>query len=103
MTKLNNSSKNKSKVDDIVNCKINNTIRLEELEIDHILKKMGGSQVQKLSLKLFKQNLSEIYFKNIEFTIIEFYTDTHIEFVRNMRDIFFYFDLTYTGRIRRVI
>lgn len=102
MVESQNPRKSEKFVDDLIDSKMSNNTRLTEQEIDHILKKVAGSNYQMLATKLFNSPAQDIHFNHVEFLVIEFYTQSHIDFLRNIRDIFFYFDLTQTGKIKRV-
>lgn len=89
-------------IEDTIANKYANRTRLDEQEVDFLLTKMGGSQAHKLSAKIFAEDPDAVFYSDVETAAVEMYTQSHVDFLRNVRDIFFYFDLTYTGRITRV-
>lgn len=89
-------------IEGIISQKRTNKTRLERLEADYILKKVGGPRYQSLAEKYFGSGDQYFYYSKLEAIVIDFFMRGHIDFLRNIRDMFCYFDLTYTGHIKRV-
>ena len=89
-------------IEDLVLQKSTNKTRLERLEADYILKQIGGAYYDTLADKYFQESGQYFYLAKLETIILDFFLQRHIAFLKNIRDIFFYFDISYTGRVKRV-
>lgn len=97
-----NYDKTSKALENLIFQKISNKTRLEKIEADYVLKKIGGPRYQALASRYFGNNDQYFYYSKLEYTVLEFFMQGHIDFLRNIRDVFFYFDLSYSGAIKKV-
>jgi len=98
----NNTDKLSKVIEKTIIEKSSNKTRLEKIEADYILKQIGGPHYEILAEKYINSSGQYYYLSVLESTIVEFFLQRHIEFLKNIRDIFFYFDLSYNGTIKKV-
>ena len=83
--------------------KLTNKTRLDKLEAEYALKKISGPRYNKLASNYFGANDQYYYYSKLEYVVLEFFMQGHIDFLRNVRDIFIYFDVSYSGMIKKVM